>query len=79
MTAKDAITVINVVFPKGSDDLITISYNLNTEHTNQHGTVRLTGEEFRNIKNGVEGYPNAVLAKINEENTTITEDVHDEI
>lgn len=74
MTAKDAITVINVVFPKGGNDLLTISYNLNTERTNQHGTVRLTTDEFNKIKNGVEGYPNAVLAKINAENNAIEED-----
>lgn len=74
MAAKDAVTVINVVFPKGDDDLITISYNLNTEHTNQHGTVRLTVDEFKEIKNGVAGYPNAVLAKVNAENNAIEED-----
>ncbi|MCY9806579.1 hypothetical protein OXT66_03315 [Lentilactobacillus senioris] len=74
MKASEAITIINVVFPKGDEKFYGIAYNLNTENTNQHGNVRLTEEEFNSISNGAAGYPNAVLSKINAENTAIEED-----
>lgn len=74
MKASEVITIINVVFPKGDQDTYVISYNLNTENTNQHGTIRLTEDEFNSISNGAAGYPNMVLSKINAENTSIKED-----
>lgn len=77
--AKDAIKVINTVFPRNEGDPIRVSFTLNTENTNQHGVIRLTCDEFRAIENGVDGYPNTILAKIRSEHDTIEEDVHDEI
>ncbi|PWG00950.1 hypothetical protein DCM90_01880 [Levilactobacillus bambusae] len=74
ISVSEAITVINVVFPKSDGDPYTISYNLTTPHTNQHGMIRLTKEEFNSIQGGAAGYPNAVLVKINAENNQITED-----